>query len=103
LQSQHHSRVIPFATNSTIDMVKFVMQLINSFWKYDEKIRAIRISARNLSTNQETQLSFFQPIQDKKNSLNETLDYLRKKYGKQIIQPANLLVTPFLRESFFDC
>jgi len=103
LQCEHHSKVIPFATNSTIDMVKFVMELINSFWEYDEKIRAIRISARNLTTNQATQLSIFQIGQDKKNSLNVALDYLRKKYGKNIIRPANLLATPFLRENFFDC
>jgi len=102
LQCTHHSKVMPLSTNSSIDMLKFVMELVNDFWKYDEKIRAIRISAINLTTNQATQLSFFQVMQDKKNSLNSALDYLRNKYGKNIIQSANMLATPFLRESYFD-
>ena len=92
-------RTIPFATNTTRDLVKFAMDIINEFWGFDENIRSIRLSARNLTTTDDIQCSIFECKEDiKKEGLNTSLDELRKKYGKQIILPAKMLSTKFISE-----
>lgn len=89
-------RTIPISTNTASDLVKFTMQIIDEFWGYDENIRSIRLSARNLTTTDNVQYSIFQCIEDKKDNLNTSLDSLRKKYGKNIILPAKMLSTKFI-------
>lgn len=90
-------RTLPFATNTTSDLVKFAMDIINEFWGFDENIRSIRLSARNLTTTDDIQCSIFECKEDiKKEGLNASLDELRKKYGKQIILPAKMLSTRFI-------
>jgi len=90
-------RTLPFATNTTSDLVKFAMDIINEFWGFNENIRSIRLSARNLTTTDDIQCSIFECKEDiKKEGLNASLDELRKKYGKQIILPAKMLSTKFI-------
>lgn len=85
------SHLLPYSINSAKDIVKFAMQLIDTFWHYDEKIRAVRVSVYALSTDQRQQLSVFQALEQKKTALNTALDEIRKKYGTKSIQPATML------------
>ena len=89
-------RALPISTNTTSDFVKFAMKIIDEFWGFGEKIRSIRLSARNLTTTDNVQCSIFQNIEDKKDGLNTSIDILRKKYGKAIILPAKMLCSDFI-------
>ena len=100
LKKQHHSRVLPFPTQTEREITYLTMQLINSFWKYKEKIRAIRISVSQLSDANIQQISMFENYEKRKNQFNQSLDKLNLKYGKKTLQPAILKVSPFLREGF---
>ena len=100
LKNAHASRTLPESINSAKDIVKYAMQIIEQFWKFDEKIRAIRISCTNLTNGEATQLSIFQSITEKKSALNNALDEIRAKYGKESIKPANMLSTKLTRDTF---
>ena len=100
LKNAHASRTLPESINSAKDIVKYAMQIIEQFWKFDEKIRAIRISCTNLTNGNCTQLSIFQSIAEKKSALNTALDEIRAKYGKESIKPANMLSTKLTRDTF---
>ena len=100
LKKQRHSRVLPFPTQTEREITYLTMQLINSFWKYKEKIRAIRISVSQLSDANIQQISMFENYEKRKNQFNQSLDKLNLKYGKKTLQPAILKVSPFLREGF---
>ena len=100
LQSVHRQKALPKSINSAKDIVNFAMQIIEDFWQFDEKIRAIRISAKSLTTGDCTQLSIFQPIEEKKSALNIALDEIRNKYGKTSIQPASMLAQNIVRDTF---
>ena len=85
-QSMH----LEFQTNSLCDLIKFSMKIIDSFWQYNQPIRAIRICAHNLSSTKVLQLNMFCNSQ-KNESLNNCLDNIRKKYGYYSIMPASTL------------
>lgn len=89
LRSVHHSRSLGFFTNSVIDLREEVMSLIDSFWNYDEKIRALRICVSGLAKANFVQSSLFEYSSNKKMRLNYTIDFLRNKYGKNIIKLAD--------------
>ena len=56
---------------------------MDSFWNYDQKIRAIRVKISNLEKVDLTrQLSMFD---DNKIKLAESIDYIQTKYGKNKI------------------
>ena len=96
----HKSQVLFESINSAKDIVSHTMKIIKSFWKFDEKIRSIRISCGHLSSDASIQLSVFQLANDKKNALNSALDEIREKYGKTSIQPASMLSTHIVRDNF---
>lgn len=100
LHIQHASQCLPYAINSTQDIVHFAMQIINKFWTFDEKIRSVRISCSKLYHQPIQQLSFFNTTDNKKTSLNTAIDIIREKYGKNSIQPAILMSAGFLRDNF---
>ena len=99
-QHYHKSQVLPMSFNSAKDIVKFSMQIIDSFWKFDEKIRSIRIATSHLSTDNTIQLSIFEQENQKKSALNNALDEIRCKYGKHSIQPASMFSTKIVRDNF---
>ena len=93
---EHHSnKTSPI--NSTKEIAENALTLLNSFWNYSEKIRAIRICCSSLSSVQIKQLSIFEPITYKKSSLSLALDILRAKYGESIIKTGSLKSVSFLR------
>ncbi len=94
---EHHSIKMTAPTNSTKEICANAEALLNSFWRYKEKIRAIRICCSSLSGANLKQLSFFEPKTQRNNNLSTALDILRKKYGAHIITCANLKTVNFLR------
>lgn len=81
---------LPFSSNSSKDFVKTSMLILDSFWKYNEPIRAIRICSHNLTPLNHMQLNIFNDI-NKKDSLNLAIDSIRNKYGYYSISSANML------------
>lgn len=95
---EHHSEKMPVPTNSTLILAESAMNLIDSFWKYNEKIRAIRICCSNLSEKAYVQTSLFDTaINVKKTALSSALDSIRNKYGNDIIKLASISKADFLR------
>ncbi|MBE7075364.1 MAG: DNA polymerase IV [Clostridiales bacterium] len=89
-QHFHKSNKMAYRTNSLSDLSKNVMQLIDSFWQYNEPIRAIRICSFYLSNAKELQLDMFSNT-NKNNNLNSCLDTIRSKYGYYSIAPASTI------------
>lgn len=59
------------------------MQLLDSYWNYDKKIRALRVRVSNLSsTEKQHQLSMFD---DDKIKLTESVEKIKNRYGKNKI------------------
>lgn len=87
LQTTRHSKAIRELICEEEDIIFYAMNLINSFWKYDEKIRAIRISISKLEILENKQLDFLNI--KKRLPIGKSLDYINKKYGKNTIFPAS--------------
>ena len=59
------------------------MQLLDSYWNYDKKIRALRVRVSNLSsTEKQHQLSMFD---DEKIKLTKSVEEIKNRYGKNKI------------------
>ena len=59
------------------------MELVDSFWNYDKKIRAIRVRVSSLNKVEEyRQLSLFD---DEKIKLTEYVEEIKAKYGEDKI------------------
>ena len=93
---EHHSCKMQAPTNSTKDIAENAIKLLNSFWHYKEKIRAIRICCSSLSTMPIKQLSMFDKT-TKNAELSKAIDIIRRKYGEDIIKSASLKKANFLR------
>lgn len=78
---RHSKTVMPMQSYEKI--FDNAMELLDSFWNYDKKIRAIRVRVSSL-TNTDTykQLSMFE---DDKIKLTESLEQIKSKYGKDKI------------------
>ena len=76
-----------YPTSSSQIFAKECMILLDSFWKYDTPIRAVRVNGSNLeSVHSSKQLSLFN---DKKEELAKSIAYLTKKYGENAIYVAS--------------
>lgn len=76
------------------DIYKHALKLFQKLWDKDRTIRGICVGVGNLNTNSDIQLSIFNNnIKNIKNDkkLQETLDTIRNKYGKDIINYADIL------------
>ena len=83
----HKSKLMNITTNNSKDLVYESMNLIDSFWQYNQAVRAIRICTYNLSNANIVQLNMFTNI-IKTKSIDNALDKIRKKYGYYSITPA---------------
>ena len=83
----HHSRLMSKQSNTNKDLVNEAMSLIDTFWNYNEAVRAVRICAYDLCDANVIQLNMFNNIQQKK-SLDVAIDKIRKRYGYYSISPA---------------
>ncbi len=82
LRTFGHSRKIS-ATNSSLVLSNEALSLLDSFWKYDLPIRAVRVKASDLEDiSSSKQLSFFNI---KKEKLAESVNKLTEKYGEKAV------------------
>ncbi len=78
----HHSRTLA-PIRSSEEISQQAMNLIDSFWKYDKPIRAIRVRMSTLhQLDKIEQLSFFN---QESNSLNSSIQEIKNKYGNDKI------------------
>lgn len=94
-----HEKHLKYNTNNASDIAKEAMTILDSFWQYDEKIRAIRVSCGSISKNFYEQTSLFSSVNTKNNSLlNNTIDKILNKYGSNALQPAVLLTSDYINK-----
>ena len=86
----HNTTRLPFCSCYSVDLVKAVMEMLDSVWQYNQAIRAVRICAYNLSSAKQTQLNMFSN-QIKNYVLNSSVDEIRHKYGYFSLIPASTL------------
>lgn len=98
----HDTTRIPFCTCYNTDLVNEVMKMIDSGWKYNKAVRAIRVCSYNLSKSDNTQLCMFSN-EVKNRSLSLCLDKVRNKYGYFAIVPASTIKNPHLNLSKVKC
>lgn len=92
-----HETKIPFHTNNTNVLQNYALSLADTFWKYDQKIRSVRVRTSNLKQNCESaQQSMFENT--KTNNLGYGIDYLRNKYGKNSIVIASNINKKYLND-----
>ena len=94
----HEATRLPFCSCYSNDFSFEIMKLLDSFWKYNEAVRAIRICSYNLSSVKKTQLCMFSN-EIKSYNLNSSIDQIRHKYGYSAIIPASTLKNPHLVQS----
>lgn len=94
----HKATRLPFCTCHSTDFAGEVMKLLDSFWEFNQPVRAIRICSFNLSNAKETQLNMFSN-EIKNHALSVTLDKIRGKYGYFAIAPASTLNNPLFDAS----
>lgn len=82
---RHSKKIEPIQSYQKV--LEKAMELLDSFWNYDKKVRAIRVRVSSLNKVDEfQQLSFFQ---DDKVKLTESVEYINRKYGKNKIYIAS--------------
>lgn len=82
---RHSKKIEPIQSYHKV--LENAMELLDSFWNYDKKVRAIRVRVSSLKKVDEfQQLSLFQ---DDKIKLTESVEYINRKYGKNKIYIAS--------------
>lgn len=90
-----HDKKMDIYTCLAIDIHKEAMDLLKSFWNFNQSIRAIRVKTFNLiDSNSLVQDSFFSHF--KKNDLAFGVDFIKNKYGNNTITFASNLNNKFL-------
>ncbi|HZK10388.1 MAG TPA: DNA polymerase IV [Clostridia bacterium] len=79
--------------DATSSIYKQAKILFYELWK-EEPLRQLGLSLSELVGNQYYEQSFLDQDQEKLRKVDATIDNLRKKYGRQIIQRASFLYTP---------
>ena len=78
---RHSKTTLPMQSYETI--FENAMELLDSFWQYNKKVRAIRVRVSSLiNINNYKQLSMFD---DNKIKLTESIEYIKSRYGKNKI------------------
>ena len=78
---RHSKTTLPMQSYETI--FENAMELLDSFWQYNKKVRAIRVRVSSLiNINNYKQLSMFD---DNKIKLTESVEYIKSRYGKNKI------------------
>ncbi len=94
-QEKSRQKKLPQPTNLAREITEISMGLVEEIWLPQHPLRAIRITASALVEAAEAghQLSLFAPEEmlrhRKQERLEETMDQLREKYGREIVQFAD--------------
>lgn len=78
-------------TNDDKEIYKVVTDLFDSTYN-DEYIRLIGVKLSNLQESRETQISLFDEINEETNTVQDTIDKINNKFGKNIVEPASLKI-----------
>lgn len=103
-----HSKTFETPTNIADDIASYAIKIFNSCWSFSKNnnlIRAIRISATSLvSDNQNFQTNFLidNTASEKKHKKDETLDIIKNKYGNSKIKRALLLTASHINSEISD-
>lgn len=91
-RSYSHQKKLKNATNLTKEIFETTKLLLDEMWK-GEPIRLVGIRLDQLSINSNHQVSLFEMVEKRDHDVNleKTLDFLKEKYGYQIIENASLL------------
>ena len=84
------------STNSSAEIAKAAMDLIDRNWRYADPIRLITVTGINISEGMpEEQISLFEPVLEEKRKQNEAIDAamdsIRDKFGKYSIMHGGAL------------
>ncbi|MBQ2228713.1 MAG: DNA polymerase IV [Firmicutes bacterium] len=84
------------STNSSAELAKAAMDLIDRNWRYTDPIRLITVTGINISEGMpEEQISLFEPVLEEKRKQNEAIDAamdsIRDKFGKYSIMHGGAL------------
>lgn len=84
------------STNSSAEIAKAAMELIDRNWRYTDPIRLITVTGINISEGMpEEQISLFEPVLEEKRKQNEAIDAamdsIRDKFGKYSIMHGGAL------------
>lgn len=90
-KSYSHQRKLKNPTNITNEIFEIAKQLFEEVWN-QEPIRLIGIRLDNLTEQNNYQVSLFEDFEEvkKDETLDITIDNINQKYGKQIINKANI-------------
>ena len=89
-----HQKKLHNATNITEEIYKKSKEILDEM-NIEEGIRLIGIRLDNLTDTSNHQVSLFENINEREdnNKLEETVDYLKEKYGYKVIKKASLIDT----------
>lgn len=91
-QSYQHQMKLSVPANSTTDIYKVVIQILDESWK-DEAIRNIGVRLADFCNNRVEQVSIFNEVKEKKTGkIEEIADNINKKYGGASVMPASIKV-----------
>ena len=82
-----HQTKLKNCTNNTNVIYETSVKLFKEYWD-NTPIRLIGIRLDNLTDSNDYQISLFEKVEDKisKDKLDKTIDYLKEKYGNNIIK-----------------
>lgn len=91
----HHDTKMQYHTNNSAVLHEQALALVDSFWLYNQKIRAVRVRTSTLKQGcEKAQQSIFENL--KTNPLGYGIDKLRLKYGKNIVTLASNLNNDYI-------
>ncbi len=96
LKSIQRQKQCQHPTNLAADLTRVALDVIHTAWQPGRPIRLLTITAQNLRPADETeeQLSFFeaaQPQGQKTERIEQAMDNIREKYGRQSIRPGAII------------
>ena len=97
-----------YHTDNTTEIYKRACEIFDGFWQ-GERIRQIGIRTFDLTDNAQIQIDLFNPLekQIKEKKLDLTLDYLRLKYGNDVLLRGQLLtdkrIEPMIGGTWGNC
>lgn len=86
-----HQGRLDFETSSTKMIYQKAKELLRELYKSGKLIRLLGLRVDNLTPKEEMQLSFFSRDDEKQEKLEQTVDYLKNKFGYDVITRAGKL------------
>lgn len=80
LTGQSHQRKFPAATDHTMTIYKYALQLMKEIWP-SKPLRGMGVRVSDLVPGNCLQLSLFEPYNEKKRRLDEAMDGIRMRFG----------------------